>query len=112
MEVCGLMAEGYAKRLCRVDTGLLRNSITHALSGGSTSITYYTDDKGEQSGSYEGTMPVNREYEFTMYLGTNVEYGPYVEMGTTHTNPHPFIKPAIANHPKEYENVLQSYLGN
>ena len=29
LEICGGMAEGYAKRLCPVDTGRLRNSITH-----------------------------------------------------------------------------------
>lgn len=29
LEKCGLVAEGYAKKLCPVDTGTLRNSITH-----------------------------------------------------------------------------------
>lgn len=29
LEECGLLAEGYAKLLCPVDTGNLRNSVTH-----------------------------------------------------------------------------------
>ena len=31
LETCGLTAEGYAKLLCPVDTGNLRNSITHQV---------------------------------------------------------------------------------
>lgn len=34
LEKCGLTAEGYAKLLCPVDTGNLRNSITHQLDEG------------------------------------------------------------------------------
>lgn len=31
LERCGLQAEGYAKDLCPVDTGALRNSISHKV---------------------------------------------------------------------------------
>ena len=31
LETCGLVAEGYAKKLAPVDTGNLRNSITHTV---------------------------------------------------------------------------------
>lgn len=31
LEKCGLVAERYAKKLCPVDTGNLRNSITHVV---------------------------------------------------------------------------------
>ena len=31
LERCGLKAEGYAKKLCPVDTGNLRNSISHRV---------------------------------------------------------------------------------
>lgn len=34
LEKCGLVAEGYAKMLCPVDTGNLRNSITHQVDAG------------------------------------------------------------------------------
>ena len=67
LETCGLAAEGYAKRLCPVDTGNLRNSISHA-----------TEENVE-------------------YIGTNVEYAPYVEMGTTRTRAQPYLKPALVN---------------
>ena len=54
LEKCGLTAEAYAKKLCPVDTGALRNSISHTV------------DEGEPAA----------------YVGTNSEYAPYVELGT------------------------------
>lgn len=80
LEKIGLAAEGYAKRLCPVDTGNLRNSITHD-----------TDDEAA-------------------YIGTNVEYAVYVEMGTVNTPAQPYLKPAAADHIERYRNILKSEL--
>ena len=80
LEECGLVAEGYAKRLCPVDTGRLRNSITHTTE------------------------------ENTAYVGTNVEYAPYVEMGTTRTRAQPFIKPALADNVDVYKEIIERHL--
>lgn len=80
LEECGLVAEGYAKRLCPVDTGRLRNSITHTTE------------------------------ENTAYVGTNVEYAPYVEMGTTRTRAQPFIKPALADNVDVYKGIIERHL--
>ena len=80
LEKIGLVAEGYAKRLCPVDTGRLRNSITHA-----------TDDEAA-------------------YIGTNVEYAVYVEMGTVNTPAQPYLKPAATDHMERYRNILKSEL--
>ena len=126
LEECGLAAEGYAKRLCAVDTGLLRNSITHAIGGGPAAIDSYkssgfhantaatrragTAGKAVpiRTGSYEGNAP--NEDERAVYIGTNVEYAPYVEMGTSSTPAQPFIQPAVKNHGNEYKQILQSHL--
>lgn len=80
LEKCGLVAEGYAKRLCPVDTGNLRNSITHTQSGN------------------------------TEYIGTNVEYAPYVEMGTTRTRAQPYLMPAVVNHADQYKRIVKESL--
>jgi len=105
LEMIGLVAERYAKELCPVDTGNLRNSISHE-----------TDDD-------------------TVYVGTNVEYAPYIEFGTGkfaegggrptpwryqddkgnwHTTngmkPQPFLRPAIDNHLDEYQNIVNNEL--
>lgn len=80
LEECGLVAEGYAKRLCPVDTGRLRNSITHTQS------------------------------ENTAYVGTNVEYAPYVEMGTVRTRAQPFIGPSVADHVDQYKQIIEDRL--
>ena len=75
-------AEGYAKRACPVDTGRLRNSITHIVD--------------------EGTRHV--------IIGTNVEYAPYVELGTRHQKPQPFLKPAANDHYSTYKGIFLKHL--
>lgn len=86
LEAVGLQAEEYAKGLCPVDTGLLRNSITHAVS----------DDSGGQAA----------------YIGTNVEYAAYVEMGTSRSKAQPYLKPAAENHKEEYKQIIKEQLEN
>lgn len=110
LEKCGLVAEGYAKKLCnspgKFGTGALRDSITHTVSDG----------------------------ERAAYVGTNSEYGVYVECGTgiyypggrqtpwvyqdakgdwhlTHgQRAKPFIKPAVAEHGEQYKRIIEAEL--
>lgn len=108
LEKCGLVAEGYAKKLCPVDTGNLRNSITHVVD----------------------------EQEPAAIIGTDSEYGAYVELGTgiyaeggggrptpwvyqdakgnwhyTRGNKaQPFLKPAAADHAIQYRKILEDEL--
>ena len=86
MEAIGLLAEGYAKRACPVDTGRLRNSITHQVGHVGRAVT-------------------------SAYVGTNVEYAPHVELGTRRQAAQPFLRPAAQDHGSRYRQVLQSYLG-
>lgn len=86
LEICGGMAESYAKMRCPVDTGNLRNSITHQMDG----------DKA-------------------VLIGTPVEYAPYVELGHHTTTgrfvaPRPYLLPALEEHVSEYEQVIKSEL--
>lgn len=80
LEAVGLQGEGYAKLMCPVDTGRLLNSITHTSDGEAA------------------------------YIGTNVEYAPYVEYGTSKTAPQPFIRPAAEDHMDEYKKIFEFYL--
>ena len=113
LEAVGLQAEGYAKRLCPVDTGLLRNSITHAVGGASFSHAYKAD-RPTKSGSMKGgysSGTVGESDDMTAYIGTNVEYASYVEYGTSRRpTPHPFLKPAVENHTNEYKKIFEEYL--
>lgn len=108
LERCGSQAEGYAKDLCPVDTGNLRNSISHKV------------DDGEPA----------------VYIGSNTSYAPYVELATgiyaeggrptpwvyqdENGNWHwtrgnkaqPFLKPAVADHAKEYQSIIKTELEN
>ena len=114
LEIIGLKAEGYAKRLCPVGTvestgikgyrgGTLRNSITHAVDGDVLSV------------------------------GSNIPYAAYVELGTgPHFEPPPdwetftskrgsgvgrgyvkprrYLQPAIEDHAGEYKTIMESEL--
>ena len=84
LETCGLVAEGYAKKLAPVDTGNLRNSITHEVDDG----------------------------EHAVYIGTNVEYAPYQELGTIHMKAQPFLKPAVADHSNEFRKIFENEMKN
>ena len=83
LEQCGLIAEGHARKGCPVRFGNLRDSIDHAV------------DAGE------------------CYVGTNVEYGPYVEYNEKAHHkvggPH-FLKNAVADHVDEYEKAMRDHL--
>lgn len=114
LEIIGLKAEKYAKALCPVGTvestgkkgyrgGTLRNSITHQI-----------DDD-------------------TLSVGSNVEYAPYVELGTGpnftpppewesfdtpkgsgvghgYVKPRPYLRPAIEEHLSEYADIIEKEL--
>lgn len=111
LETCGLVGEGYAKKLCPVaeeNGGTLRNSISHTV------------DMAEKAA----------------FVGTNVEYAAYVELGTgiyyegeggRHTawtykdhngNYHlvhgqraqPYIKPAISDNADKYKKIIEQTL--
>lgn len=83
LEAIALQAEGYAILNCPVDTGRLRDSITHEVE------------------------------DNVAYIGTNVEYAPYVEfndnaqhkVGKAH-----FLRDAVADHSDEYKQIADTYL--
>lgn len=83
LEIIGGKAESHAKKLCPVDTGRLRNSITHAQ---------YSED--------------------TEVVGSNVDYAPYVELGTHKQKAQPFLRPAAENHRAEYKAIIQNCMKN
>jgi HK97 gp10 family phage protein len=117
LHAVGLQAEGYAKLRCPVDTGLLRNSITYAIDGQEAAIQQYHGDnpskydgRPPESGSYSGTVPKERKNRHVVYIGTNVEYAPYVEYGAELTKAQPFLRPAAAGHTDEYMDIIKEYL--
>ena len=69
-----------------IDTGRLRNSISYAVDGESA------------------------------YIGTNVEYAPYLELGTKKIAAHHYLKRAVTEHKDEYKNLtaqaIQSAINN
>ncbi len=58
-----------------IDTGRLRNSISHTVDGEAA------------------------------YIGTNVEYAPYLELGTKKITAHHYLKRAVTEHQDEYKKL-------
>lgn len=83
LEEVGLAAERFAKAACPVDTGRLRNSITHAIDAGREEV----------------------------FVGTNVEYAPYVELGTHGREGVKFLTRAAQDHGNFYRRIFEKHLG-
>lgn len=108
LERCGMQGESYAKDLVPVDTGNLRNSITHEVITSEPSVIIGT----------------NNEYAVYVELGT----GEYAEGGGGRPTPwvyqddkgnwhhthgqqaQPYLRPALADHKKTYKNILEDEL--
>ena len=124
LETCGLQAEanaklnitdttrsgvnliGYEKDNSRVDTGRMRNSVTHTVSG--------------------NTVYIGSPLEYAVYneLGTGIyasqaggrqsPWGYYDSKGAFHITrgmkPIHFLRNAIADHVSEYKEILETYL--
>ena len=91
LEAVGLVAEGDVKKKVPVDTGLLRNSITHAVIGQPPAIGNYASNQvhgdtgatqragtagrpvAQKTGSYTGVAD-DGSREQKVFVGTNVEY--------------------------------------
>ena len=129
LEAVGMQALNYTTMLCPTDTGLLKNSLTYAVAGKPASISNYQSNRshadtsatqkagtaGKQvnpirSGKYDGT--IGEATEKAVYVGTNVEYAPYVEYGTSRNAAQPFIKPAIEDHAQEYKDIFKECLSS
>lgn len=99
LEIIGNKAADYAAALAPVQTGNLKNSMTSEVS----------------------------QQEKAVYIGTAVEYAPYVEFGhhqevgryvpaigkrlvREFVPAQPFLKPAIESHLDEYKHILESEL--
>lgn len=113
LEAVGIQAEKYAKLNLetaprRVDTGLLRNSITYVVAGQSAHISTYKADTGDGHGGYNGA--ISKEETPVVYIGTNVEYAPYVHEGTSKMTPNRFLKNAAQGHEQEYQRIVQAHL--
>ena len=82
LEAIGLTAEGHAKKETPVDTGRLRNSVSHT-----------TDDEAA-------------------YIGTNVEYAPYVELGARGRSGVHMLQRAASEHTDEYKRLMEDSMKN
>lgn len=50
--------------------------------------------------------------EPAVYIGSNVEYAPYVELGTSKMQARPFLKPAVEKYAGEYQDLLKQAMSD
>ena len=112
----GMQAESYAKQSINqagaIDTGRLINSVTYGTSDRAGSHDY-SDNEGNH---YADT--IGQAEENMVYIGTNVSYAPYIEMGHkyyysgTMYAPVHFLKDAAGNHTAEYKEIIKQSMEN
>lgn len=101
----------------RIDTGLLRNSITHALDGNGAAIGSYKADKASkysgkipEPGTYTGKAEKEPEGKAAVYIGSNVSYSVFVHEGTDKMAANRFIKNAVENNASELIEIIKQHL--
>ena len=108
LERCGEQAEGYAKDLAPVDTGRVRYSISHQVDDGENAvyIVSYTS-----YAAYEelGTGPYAEGGRPTPWVYQDAQGNWHWTRGN---RAHPFLKPAVADHPQTYRNIIEAELKN
>lgn len=104
LEIIGGKIESYAKGLVPVDTGALRNSLTHAVDG--------------------DTVIAGSAISYSAYveLGTGKEYSPPPEWMENNAprgagikggvKARPYLRPAVENHLDEYKGIIENELKN
>ena len=106
----GMQAESYAKQSINqadaIDTGRLINSVTYGTAENAGSHDY-SDYEGNH---YADTIGLAEED--AVYIGTNVEYAPYIEYGHhSYAGVH-FLKDAAGNHTEEYKEIIKQSMEN
>lgn len=106
LERCGMQGEGYAQDLVPVDTGNLRDSISHQV----------------VESEMEVHIGSNSEYAIPVECGTGMYYpggrqDPWVYQdakGNWHMThgqrAQPYVKPAVADHVQTYVNIIEDEL--
>lgn len=77
-----LQVEAEAKKLSPKDTGTNANSI-------------YTRTSRNESAPVGSTTELPKPDDFSAYVGPSTNYGIFLELGTEHINPRPYMVPAL-----------------
>ena len=80
-----------------------------AMSIGETAVGYAKNDTPIKSGRLRNSEDYKVE-EDGVYIGTNVEYAPYIEYGQRSYTGRHMLKNAAANHSAEYKNIMETSL--
>lgn len=102
----GEKAQEYAKQYeTAIDTGRLNRSITHWSKGNVGHTIHYSSKTKKE---YEKDISTNEEK--VVYIGTDVDYGFFIEEGSIRHRPLHFLRRAMVEHTSEYKSIYESVL--
>jgi HK97 gp10 family phage protein len=120
LEAAGLLVHGQAVNLSPVGQypkgsgkvgGNLRNSLSYSVNG---EVKGLNSSPGQKARPEDGVKPNSGKN--SVVIGTNVEYAPYVELGTSKMAAQPFLNPALeankGNIKKIFANAIHREVGD
>ena len=108
LEDIGEKAAYYAANDTPVDTGRARNSIAWATKKQEGDAHTYTDDQGN---AYSERIGHGAEPD-SVYIGSNVEYFPVLELGGRGRAGLHILKNAATDHSPEYKAIFEKCMKN
>ena len=100
----GFMIEKDAKHFVKVDTGRLRSSISVNWTG-SGMAEGKIENKAKPGDGIK--QPASKSNEFTVVIGTNVDYAIAQEYGTSRQSGKPYLRPALAKNLSKIKQMLK-----
>lgn len=104
----GLFVQAEASKLCVVDTGRLRASITFVTSEGAS---LNSASRGREAEDAAAAAGIKVAAPGAVVIGTPVEYAVWIEQGTKKRPARPFLKPAAVGNEDVIKKMISDILG-
>jgi HK97 gp10 family phage protein len=114
LEAAGLLVHGQAVNLSPVGQypkgsgkvgGNLRNSLSYSVDG---EVKGLNSSPGQKARPEDGVKP--NPDKNSVIIGTNVEYAPYVELGTSKMTAQPYLNPALEMNKNNIKRIFADAL--
>jgi len=108
LEVGAIVIHGQVVMDTPVDTGLLKNSLSYSIESRQEGLN---SDPGDVKADPSDGVPINASSD-EIWIGTNVDYAGYIEMGTSRMEAQPFFSTGFAHSKNKAKKAMQESFKN